>query len=34
MYEKLNATNAPSAVNKAYSLGIFPSRKQEDAAHP
>jgi len=28
MYEKLNATNAPSAVSKAYSMGICPSRKQ------
>ena len=26
IYEKLNATNAPSAINKAYRLGIFPTR--------
>lgn len=31
IYEKLNATNAPSAVNKAFRLGIFPSRKHEDS---
>ena len=24
IYEKLNASNAPSAINKAYRLGIFP----------
>jgi DNA-binding NarL/FixJ family response regulator len=24
IYEKLNVTNAPSAVNKAYRMGIFP----------
>ena len=33
LYEKLNATNAPSAVNKAYRMGIFPSRRQEDSEH-
>lgn len=30
IYEKLNATNAPSAVNKAYRMGIFPSPKSGD----
>ncbi len=30
IYEKLNATNAPSAVNKAYRMGILPSRRQGD----
>ena len=26
IYEKLNVTNAPSAINKAYRMGIFPTR--------
>jgi len=29
IYEKLNATNAPSAINKAYRMGIFPTRKAD-----
>jgi len=29
IYEKLNVTNAPSAVNKAHCLGIFPSRNAD-----
>jgi DNA-binding NarL/FixJ family response regulator len=27
IYEKLNATNAPSAIDKAHRLGLFPRRK-------
>jgi len=29
IYEKLNATNAPSAINKAYRMGIFPTRNPD-----
>ena len=29
IYEKLNATNAPSAINKAYRMGIFPTRNAD-----
>ncbi len=29
IYDKLQATNAPSAINKAYRLGIFPTRHAE-----
>jgi DNA-binding NarL/FixJ family response regulator len=29
IYEKLHASNAPSAINKAYRLGIFPTRHAE-----
>ncbi len=28
IYEKLNVTNAPSAINKAYRMGIFPMDKE------
>jgi DNA-binding NarL/FixJ family response regulator len=30
IYEKLNVTNAPSAVNRAYRMGIFPREKGID----
>ena len=29
IYQKLHATNAPSAINKAYKLGLFPTRNIE-----
>jgi DNA-binding NarL/FixJ family response regulator len=28
IYEKLSVTNAPSAINKAYRMGIFPTEKE------